>query len=448
MYGGDEVGAVVLDVGTTNTKAGFAGEDSPKAVFPTSVGLLYSVGQDSTVGQQQRAVGEEGDVDAPSQSVSGSNPAKRKIYYVGTSALSVVKSDLEVVNPVDAGLVRDWEGMEQLWDHAFHKRLYMDPKEHPILMGEASFNTRPLRERQTELMFEKYQIPALFVSKNAVLAAFASGKSSALVLDSGGGVTCSTPVHDGYALKKATVHSTLAGERLTQEYHRLLTEKRSITISPNYAVTKKEVPVGSGQFTVHARAGLAGVTESYKTFHIMNVVRDIKETMCRVSDSPFDEIANATIPTNQYELPDGKILDVGTDRFSIPELMFYPEPLRSTGPGNEQTDYVGVHQLVIDSIAQCDQDLRKELWQNIIVTGGNTLLTGFHERLNLALQDSSSVLTGLKMRSMATPHTAERRFAVWIGGSILASLGAFQQMWMSKAEYEEHGRALVERKCP
>jgi len=448
MDGGDEVGAVVVDVGSTTTKAGFAGEDSPKAVFPTSVGVLYSTGQDNVVGQGPKAVGDEGDTDAPSSSSSGSsNVSKRKVYYVGTSSLSVVKPDLEVVNPMEGGLVRDWEAIEQLWEHAFHKRLLMDPKEHPMLVAEASFNTRPLRERQTELLFEKYQIPALFVSKNAVLAAFASGKASALILDSGGGITASVPVHDGYALKKATMYSGLAGERLTQEYYKLLTERKGKNIVPYYQINKKEVTPGSGNFVAHPRK-LTGITESYRMFHTINVVRDIKESICRVSEIPFDEGANATIPTIAYELPDCQVVEVGPDRFSIPELMFYPESLSASAPAGPENELVGVHKMVIDSIGKSDADLRKELWQNIIVTGGNTLIQGFNERLTVALQDSCPLPAGFKIRCMATPHTAERKFAVWIGGSILGSLGAFQQMWISKAEYEEHGRSCVERKCP
>eukprot|EP01112_Ceratiomyxa_fruticulosa_P000664 TRINITY_DN105_c0_g1_i2.p1 TRINITY_DN105_c0_g1~~TRINITY_DN105_c0_g1_i2.p1 ORF type:complete len:453 (+),score=92.91 TRINITY_DN105_c0_g1_i2:381-1739(+) len=451
MYGGDEVGAVVIDVGSTNTKAGYAGEDAPKAVFPTNVGVLYSSGQDNVVGKGPQAVGEEGDVDMADAS-DASNPKKRASYYVGTSALSVVKPNMDVINPIENGLVKDWDAYEQLLVHAFQKRLYMDPKEHPILIGEPAFNTRLLREKVTELLFETYQTPAFFLSKTAVLATFASGKASALVLDSGGGVTSSVPVHDGYALKKATVYSTLAGERLTQEYYKLLTEKKNINVIPNFMISKKETTPGT--FSVQMKSGLDSISASYKHFQILNTIRDIKETVCRVSDQPFDEAANATIPTVQYELPDGKLFDAGTDRFSIPELMFYPESLKS-GAGlfagnNEQLlgDFVGVHQMVYDSISKSDQDLRKDLWQNIIVTGGNTLIQGFNERLNYALQELSPIPSGYRLRSLATPHPTERKFAVWIGGSILASLGAFQQMWMSKAEYEEHGRVLVERKCP
>lgn len=102
--------------------------------------------------------------------------------------------------------------------------------------------------------------------------------------------------------------------------------------------------------------------------------------------------------------------------------------------------------MVYDSITRCDMDIRKELYGNVIVTGGNTLFAGFTERLLKRLNDLTT--QNLKVKLIAPTSSSERRFSTWIGGSILGSLGSFQQMWMSRQEYDEHGAILIERKCP
>ena len=98
--------------------------------------------------------------------------------------------------------------------------------------------------------------------------------------------------------------------------------------------------------------------------------------------------------------------------------------------------------MVSDSIDQCDVDIRRELWNGIVITGGNTFYPGIVERLKA---DLSSVHT---IKPIYSNSSIERRCSAWIGGSILGSLGTFQQMWMSKAEYEERGKSIVDRKCP
>jgi len=414
MYGGDEVSAIVLDIGSTNAKAGYAGEDTPKCVIPSSLGAIY---------------------------VTENNVAKNVQYFVGTSSLSFRRDKMEIINPIQKGLVSNWEAMEQLWDHIFLDRLRINPKEHPLLVSEPSFNTRPFRETLTEILFEKHEIPGLFVAKNAVLTCFASGKSSGLVLDSGGGTTCVAAVHDGYVLQRSIIKSLLGGDALTDIYLKTL-EQKNIHIRPHYMIQSKR-EIRPGEFEVQLK-DLPNTTESYRQYMIKQIIRDLKESVCRISDSTFDEQSNANIPSIGYELPDGNVISVGTDRFSIPELLFNPEPLNEKGFIEEPL--VGLPQMVWNSISKCDTDIRRELFSSIVVTGGNSLLPQFSERLHNELLEKVPQM--YKVRMVATNSTVERQFSVWIGGSILASLGTFQQMWMSKSEYDEHGRSLVERKCP
>lgn len=97
---------------------------------------------------------------------------------------------------------------------------------------------RPKREKLTELMFEKYNIPAFFLCKNAVLTAFANGRSTGLVIDSGATQTSAVPVHDGYVLQQAIVKSPLAGDFITAQCRQMFEEK-NVEIAPPYVIATK-----------------------------------------------------------------------------------------------------------------------------------------------------------------------------------------------------------------
>ncbi|PSC76499.1 Actin-related 4 isoform C [Micractinium conductrix] len=171
VYGGDEVNAVVLDLGSQQTKAGYAGEDTPKYVFPSSVGV---VGGDS-------------------MDVDGGSGGKRTLY-VGTHALSHRREGMEIVSPFQEGVISDWEAAEGLLEHALKQQMRLDTASHPVMLAEPSFNSREAREKAVELLFENYDCPAVFMAKNAVLSSFASGRQTSLVVDAGHERTVEQPL--------------------------------------------------------------------------------------------------------------------------------------------------------------------------------------------------------------------------------------------------------------
>jgi len=135
-----------------------------------------------------------------------------------------------------------------------------------------------------------------------------------------------------------------------------------------------------------------------------------------------------------YELPDGQVITIGNERFRCPEVLFQPSFI-----GVEQA---GVHSLTYESIMKCDVDIRKELYTNIVLSGGTTMFPGVAERLHKEM--TALAPAAIKVKVVAPP---ERKYSVWIGGSILSSLSTFQQMWISKQEYDESGPSIVHRKC-
>lgn len=443
MYGGDEVAAIVLDLGSHTCKAGYAGEDAPKAVFPSVVGSIEQTGMAD-------AVKVEGDLESSDAKMnvkqdSEKSKSKRKLY-VGSQALGYRRDFMEVIPALKDGIVADWDVVDSIWDHAFRERLLIDPKEHPILLAEPSSNSQQQRERAAELMFESHKVPALFLAKNAVLTSFASGRPTSLVVDCGGGSTTVAAVHDGYVLQKAVVSSPIGGEVLTDCLMRFL-ESKGILVKPRYSFKRKEARPGEFQIV---DLDFPNTTASYKRYSQMLIVNDFKEAVCRVPDTVFDESSYSNIPTTSYELPDGQILEFGADRFKFPDLIFNPSLLQ-TMPHMEKLDNLGhslrgLPQMVIESINKCDVDIRRELFSSILLAGGTASMQQMKERLEKDLMEEAPQAARVKV--LASGNAIERRFSVWIGGSILASLGSFQQMWFSKAEYEEHGASYIQRKCP
>ena len=189
-------------------------------------------------------------------------------------------------------------------------------------MAEPSFNTPAAREKLAELMFEKFQVPALFVSKSAVLSAFAAGRGTALVLEMGGGGTCATAVHDGYALSKPLRRSALGGDRLTEMIMTSLQKRENPpAVQPIY--TLRKVKVGPGEESTEVK-DFPGTHPSYHRYMQMVVLRDAKENVCRVAANAPAEGAPLDKSAWEFEMPDKSTVDFGWERYHLPELLFTP----------------------------------------------------------------------------------------------------------------------------
>ena len=364
--------SIIIDNGSGFSKAGFGGEKEPKTIFATSVGYpKYSYG------------------------IIGGNA---KSCFIGKDAESK-RGILKLQYPIENGIITNWDNMEKIWESIFTNELNVNPKEHSILLSEVPLNSNQNREKMAEIMFENFNVPALYVENQAILAAYYFGKTTAIILDSGDSVTNCVPIVESVPISNAVNYLNFAGRELTKYMSKILAETGS-------------------RFTTDAE---------------MQIIQEIKEKTCYVALNFEDELKS--FEPYDYELPDGTHVVIKNQRIRCPEALFNPNIISKGGKS--------IAQICHESIQKCsNKNLEKELYNNIILSGGNTMFKGFPQRLRKEMK----ILASQSMKDeIKIIVNSERKLAAWKGASILSTISLFDNRWITKKEYEEKGSSIIHK---
>jgi len=382
--------AVVIDNGTGYTKMGYAANSTPSFIIPSTI--------------------------AVNPKPDRRNPLADLDFLIGEEAIDAKKRQYSINNPIKHGLIENWNEMEKLWQRCIYQKLRCDPEEHFFLLTEPPMNTPENREYTAEIMFETFNVPGLYIAIQAVLALAASWTAenstksmTGTVIDSGDGVTHVIPVADGYVIGSCIKHIPMAGSDITKFMLQELMN-RNEPIPPHMK---------------------------------MEVVRTIKENYCYVCPNIEKEKNKyITKPEKYYQvyesidpLTQKKFsVKVGYEAFLAPELFFQPKLFNRayTTPLSE---------LVDEAILNSPIDVRRKLYGNIVLSGGSTMFKNLPRRLqrdisrrvNARLPDAAT-----KVGVNVVSH-AYQRFAVWFGGSMLASTPEFFTKCHTREQYLEEG---------
>ena len=329
--------------------------------------------------------------------------AKDKEVFIGFEAKEK-RQVLDLTSPIEEGNVVDWDDMIKVWNYLYYTELKVDPTEQPVHLAETAKSTKGSREKTMQIMFEDFSVPAFYVSMQSVLSLFSSGKTLGLILDSGDGITSVVPIYEAYSMNHAIVNTKLAGQDLTSYMTKLLSDSGVDLGEPHMIAENAKL----------IKEDVAFVAQDYE-----DEMRAYEHTEGKLVD---------------YILPDGSSVTLGNSLIRCPEALFSPNILKK--------DFGGVHQACYSAVQKCDPDLRRELFGNILLTGGSTMFSGFADRLN---KETSALAPSSVKVKVSAPD--ERKYTAWIGGSILSTLATFQTMWVLRQEYDEAGVSVVQRKC-
>jgi len=400
--------AVVIDNGTGYTKMGFAGNCEPQYIIPTTIATQEGKGSQKAATQKK---GVE-DLD----------------FHIGDDALAFSRT-YDTFFPVRHGQIENWTHMEYFWEHCIFKYLRCEPEDHFFLLTEPPLNAPENREYTAEIMFETFNVPGLYIAVQAVLALAASWTSknvkertlTGTVIDSGDGVTHVIPVAEGYVIGSSIKHIPLAGRDITAFVQQLMRE-RNEPIPPEQS---------------------------------LEVAKRVKETYSYVCPDIVKEYAKYDAEQNKWIRQYDGIhsvtkkpftCDVGYERFLGPEIFFNPEIFSS--------DFLTpLPKVVDDTIQTCPIDVRRGLYKNIVLSGGSTMFKDFGKRLARDIKRSvdyrikrSEELSGGKIKAVPLDVNVishhMQRYAVWFGGSMLASTPEFYNVCHTKKQYDEIGPSI------
>lgn len=447
VYGGDEINAIVLDPGSYTTRIGYAGDDFPKVITSSYYGQVKN--------------------------------DKKKIFG---ESINVPRANYDIKPILKESIIVDWDAAIEQYQYYFDQQLKVVGPEQPILITEPIWTETSYRQQLVETFFENFEFSGIYLAKSPTCVSFQQGRSNCLVVDLGHDSVLVTPVIDGICLLKSSMKTNYGGKFLSNEIQDYLIDTKKVVMEPSFKI-KSKIPTTypdppkyelKNNNTIPTSSSLSQSFLEFQNEKIYHNFKEILEVPEKNSSSGTTTTTTNKDSSRLFELPTGQSIVI--DRFKIAESIFDPTIYKFTNsklsfpPNNGEISITqaneyrplkrvrkndddeeedsnqstpkpevnirGISQLISHTLSNIDIDLRASLANNIIVTGGVSLISQLTERLYLELSNNNP---GLKIRLHAVGNSTERINQAWIGGSVLASLGTFHQMWVTKEEYNEVG---------
>lgn len=366
---------VVIDCGSNTIKAGFAGDDAPRKIFPSQIG--YSKNSPINLAMDE------------------------KNYYVGEEAKER-RGRLQIKYPFHDSLVADWRDAENTWSYTFFNALKVCPEEVFAVITESPMNPKKYREKTMETLFELFNLEGVYLASKSLLSLYSTGRTTGCVIDSGKGTTFTVPIYEGYSSPHTMISLNVGGRHLDSHLNDILFKK-------------------GYEFTTPLE---------------LELLSEIKEKLCSVSNGKKDINTKERKLDSEYKtyyLPDDSVVRLGIEKQQVPEILFNPKIIGLNEPG--------VHDNCFKSIMKTNTEIRAEMFENIVLAGGNTLFEGLKTRLSSEIEDVAPTKTKIKVID-----NPERLYSSWIGGSIIGNIDTFQYLCITRKEYEEAGAKIVNDK--
>ncbi|KAH7827485.1 actin-related protein 4 [Monocercomonoides exilis] len=489
-----ETGAVMIDVGSYTTKIGNCGDISPKFIIPSCSGIK---------GKREIDASKENTTET-AKSITSQRDRLQDFVFCHEN-LTYPHQQMDIIWAMENGSIKNWDVYESLLRYGIyhsHALNFEDLERHPVIISETPWNKGQSRMKQMEILFESLGTKMGFIARASSLAAFSAGRPTGMVLDIGHHSTSISPVVDGFTLTRNVERSAIGGEMLSKALTKWL-EANDIEIDPFYdrkggdntkgktgtmhssssATPSSSSASASSNQPLNQLHDLSQFTKSYLTYQTSSTIEAIKESTISLKPLPIDPttLADCEIP---YELPDGQVIDINKGAYLVSETLWNPScwvsfaeyTMKSGISGTPDTfgsgaasatpqtslsfsptkllssiEEIGlsksksVTSTLISCFENVDPTIRRELWGNLLVVGGGSCVKGFSERF--VQEVDTHAPASVRVKVIASTILEERKVATWIGGSLLGSLESFTQKWVSKAEYDEVGPSIVEKKC-
>ena len=363
---------LIVDCGSGYCKAGYSGYIEPTVTIPTAVWHPLSNNMRTTDDQTT--------------------------ILFGDKAVEEADNGL-LIHPIQKTKIIEWDDYELFLDNLFKNELKIKTEEYGIFITEPPLTLKSSRERLTEILFEKFNAPFIFITNGAVLSSYGAFKYSGFVLDCGYDSSTVVPVSNGYPYSSCIQTIDVGGKDVSDFLLKML------------------------------------VNKGYEEKKIRNNIKYIKEKYCFIENKNNSKYNNNEI--TKLNLPDGTEINMEKEKFLCTEVLFHPEMINKTVGGIQNT--------VCSSISAIDHYTKNKFeGNNLIIVGGSTLFDGFSERLGIEI---GKYYGGKYKDRMNIITIKERNNLQWIGASTYSLMQIFKGLCTTREEYDNYGPSAVHNKC-